>query len=93
MSQHYLYESDADDEHKLPSLETFYMTEADLIDSPWRDADGELRQTAGWYWLSCFPGCLPDGDPIGPFDSEDDALADAREDFEEFADEEEREAT
>ena len=92
MSQHYLYESDADDEHELPSLETFYMTEADLIDVALLDDDGEPMQ-AGWYWWSCSPGCLPDGDPIGPFDSEDDALADAREDFEEFADEEEREAT
>lgn len=24
---------------------------------------------SGWYWQACFPGCLPDGDPFGPFDS------------------------
>jgi hypothetical protein len=35
--------------------------------------------TGGWYWQACFPGCLPDGDPIGPFDTEAEALADARE--------------
>ena len=23
----------------------------------------------GWYWVSQFPGCLPDGDPEGPFPS------------------------
>ena len=34
---------------------------------------------AGWYWQACFPGCLPDGDPTGPFASEAEALADARE--------------
>lgn len=34
---------------------------------------------AGWYWWNCFPGCLPDSDPSGPFDSEAAALADARE--------------
>jgi len=32
---------------------------------------------AYWYWF-CFPGCLPDSDAVGPFDSEAEALADAR---------------
>ena len=32
---------------------------------------------AGWYWQACFPGCLPDGDPCGPFATEADAIADA----------------
>ena len=31
-----------------------------------------------WFWWSCFPGCLPDGEPLGPFDTEADALADAQ---------------
>jgi len=31
----------------------------------------------GWYWQACQPGCLPDGDPMGPFPSESDAIADA----------------
>ncbi len=34
---------------------------------------------AGWYWWACFPGCLPEGDPNGPFETEADALADAQE--------------
>ncbi len=34
--------------------------------------------TGGWFWWSCFPGCLPDGNPNGPFDTEEDALADAQ---------------
>lgn len=33
-----------------------------------------------WYYWYCFPGCMPDSDPIGPFDTEADALADARAD-------------
>lgn len=38
-----------------------------------------LRPTfIGWFYWSCFPGCLPNSDPIGPFDTEDEALADAR---------------
>jgi hypothetical protein len=32
----------------------------------------------GYFWWPCFPGCLPDGDPIGPFDTEADAIEDAR---------------
>ena len=32
------------------------------------DSDGDPVKP-GWYWWPCFPGCLPDGDPIGPFAS------------------------
>ena len=38
--------------------------------------------TGGWFWWSCFPGCLPDGPPMGPFDSYQEALADARDGIE-----------
>lgn len=31
----------------------------------------------GWFWWSCFPGCLPDSEPIGPFETYQEALADA----------------
>jgi len=34
----------------------------------------------GWYWHSCFPGCMPDGEPMGPFATEPEALADAQSD-------------
>jgi hypothetical protein len=34
--------------------------------------------TGGWFWQSCFPGCLPDGPPCGPFASAKEALADAQ---------------
>lgn len=36
----------------------------------------------GWYWWSCFPGCLPDSDPFGPFETEAEALEDARQGIE-----------
>lgn len=48
---------------------SFEVWEAD------RDIDRDLAP--GWYWWACFPGCLPDGDPMGPFDTEADAIADA----------------
>ena len=37
--------------------------------------------TGGWFWWSCSPGCLPDGPAFGPFASEADAMADAREQY------------
>jgi hypothetical protein len=39
------------------------------------DIGGDLEP--GWYWQACFPGCLPDGEPEGPFPTEYAALADA----------------
>lgn len=34
--------------------------------------------TGGWFYWYCFPGCLPDSSPYGPFDSRDEALKDAQ---------------
>lgn len=77
MSQHYSDPTREADPHALPDVEVFYRTDAACrADIHWiTDADGDL---AGWYWWPCFPGCLPDGDPIGPFPTEAEALADAR---------------
>lgn len=30
-----------------------------------------------WYWVSQFPGCLPDGEPSGPFVTSTEAYNDA----------------
>jgi hypothetical protein len=32
----------------------------------------------GWYWWACFPGCIPDGEPSGPFNTSREAYDDAR---------------
>jgi hypothetical protein len=78
MAQHYSDPRRESDPHALPDIEVFYDN-----DDKGRnfDADGEPVK-AGWYWWSCFPGCLPDGDPSGPFETEAEALADAREGME-----------
>ena len=48
----------------------------------WTDETGEQHETgSGWYWWACFPGCLPDSDPIGPFETEQAAIDDAQENF------------
>lgn len=60
-----------------PDIEVFYRTEtANRVDRL-TDDDGDPLP-AGWFWWSCFPGCLPDSDPFGPFASQQEALADAR---------------
>ena len=38
----------------------------------------------GYFWWSCFPGCMPDSDPIGPFKTHAEALADARDGADEY---------
>src|SRR5690349_2405631 len=30
----------------------------------------EQRISGGWFYWFCFPGCMPDGDAIGPFATE-----------------------
>lgn len=45
----------------------------------WENDLGERSpMRCGFYWQACFPGCLPDGDPMGPFRSEAAAIKDAR---------------
>lgn len=43
----------------------------------------ELGIEGGWFWWACFPGCLPDSEPMGPFPTYKEALADARDDWHE----------
>lgn len=80
MTQAYSNPEREEDPYALPDVEVFYVSQD--------DCDEDARQTEneegidytgpGWYWWACSPGCLPDGDPVGPFGSEEEALADAR---------------
>ena len=67
-----------DDKYSLPNVEVFYCEEGDL---PLDDLD-DAPSGAGWYWWSCFPGCMPDSDPFGPFDTWQEAQDDARDSLE-----------
>jgi hypothetical protein len=73
MGQVYSDPSRENDKYALPDVEVWYAEEGEAGE----DGDGE-PMPAGWYWWSCFPGCLPDGDPMGPFDSEEEAIEDAQ---------------
>lgn len=62
------------DPHALPNIEVFYMHE-----SIWFGMEGDFHyDDSGWYYWYCLPGCLPDSDPVGPFDSYEAALEDAQ---------------
>lgn len=56
----------------------FYVT-ADCFTPDGGLTEEELPDLVGWYWQACFPGCMPDGDPSGPFETEQDAITDANE--------------
>jgi hypothetical protein len=77
--QAYSDPSRASDPHALLDVEVFFLHPGEWATSPdAADADDDAHLPSGWYWQSCFVGCLPDGEPNGPFDSEADALADAQ---------------
>lgn len=75
------------------SFEVFFMSAVDVAadwqtaygfsvpcDGPCDPAEHSVSDPAdlaGWYWAAGFPGCLWDGDPMGPFPTEGDAIADA----------------
>lgn len=61
-----------DDGEPYGSFEVFYVNEAHPLYN--------FEQGTGWYWWPCSPGCLPDGDPVGPFATSEEALADAIDD-------------
>ena len=69
------------DPHSLPDVEVFYLTAAEAreMGEETGDDSGEDYQ-AGWFWWSCFPGCLPDSEPTGPFATQTEALTDAQSD-------------
>ena len=64
------YEFASDSGTGYGSLETFFY-----YDVP--PATQHRIGDRGWYWWPCFPGCHPDGDPVGPFQTERDAVIDA----------------
>lgn len=38
------------------------------------DYEWEQEQLAGWYWWCSMPGCLPDSDAFGPFETREEAV-------------------
>ena len=63
----------ADPDFIPPGIDVFYRTRKENRADNWTDSDGQPLG-AGWFWWACFPGCLPDSDPFGPFESESEAI-------------------
>jgi hypothetical protein len=72
------YHAFKDDEGKeYGSFETYHLAPAPTRPGCVLDAPGH-ELAPGWYWWACFPGCLPDGEPTGPFETESAAIEDAQ---------------
>ena len=78
MSQHYSNPARETEPTALPDVEVFYMTQSEIEEAEWTDGDNDPKET-GWYYWFCFPGCLPDSEPNGPFSTKAEAIADAQE--------------
>jgi len=85
-----MYHSFIDDSgQEYGSFEVFEVNQSNVLDfaidqfgkTYYGSVDTDLKpsEITGYYWQSCFPGCLPDSDPVGPFTTESDAIADATE--------------
>ena len=81
MSYTYSDPSRETDPFALPNVEVFYVSQLEVnynLENLERADDYTLTEP-GWYWWSCFPGCLPDSEAIGPYETENEALIDAQE--------------
>lgn len=87
MSQHYSDPAREDDHYALPNVEVFEIWDdkRGKRHNGMADEEGNALEP-GWYYWCCFPGCLPDSAPVGPFATEAEALADAQEDSAEVED-------
>ena len=62
------------EEHALPNVEVFYYTDyGHHVENP------EESLEPGYYYWDCFPGCLPDSEPWGPYETEQKAIEAAQE--------------
>ena len=87
MTQVYSVPFRESDLHSLPDCEVFYVDDLDVED----DETVFYRCGPGWYWWACFPGCMPDSEPVGPFATEELAIADAQSESWQFEETEEKE--
>ena len=71
------------DPYALPDVEVFevWTDKHGKRHNDFETEDQEEPCEDGWYYWFCFPGCLPDSDPVGPFTTEAEALADAQEGY------------
>jgi hypothetical protein len=83
MSRHYLSHDERDrSAWSLPTLLVEHQTHADALaaldDDARTRAEADGDDLAGFYWCVCVPGCLPDSDTFGPYQTEAEAVHEAR---------------
>ena len=95
MSYYYTDQSREQDPHALPDVEVFEacaldcencgeatvqypITRTGYLDCP-HCAEIGITDNPRWFYAFGFPGCLWDSDPVGPFETEAEALKAARE--------------
>lgn len=71
------FHSDETRKSSVPNAEVFYANKGDLNSM---DYDDEGDSPAGYYYWFCFPGCIPDGDAMGPYNSTHEAIKACRDD-------------
>mgnify|MGYP003151144756 CR=1 FL=1 len=72
MTQVYSDPSKASDEWSIPDAEVFHSS--DYGHDLELDENRERAFPSGFYYWYCLPGCLPDSSPIGPFETEAEAI-------------------
>ena len=71
---HRFYDPELDISHG--SFEVFKARKAEL--GLYRLLNGSSFEADKYYWWSCFPGCMPDGEVNGPFETSHEAYKDAQ---------------
>ena len=68
------------DPMSLPDVEVFYSDVSEQTPDTvfYNEYDDEPYGSGYFYWY-CFPGCLPDSSPFGPFETEQEAIDHCRE--------------
>lgn len=74
MTQFYSEPSREHDAWALPDCEVFYANTGELHIDGMDDEPSE----AGFYFWFCFPGCMPESEPYGPYPTEQAAIDAAR---------------
>ena len=69
MPYRYIDSDRENDPFSMPDVEIWYTQ--------------KMYQKSGFYYAYGFPGCLHDSDEVGPFKTEQEALDDAREGYNE----------
>lgn len=66
---------------RAKNIEVFYLKGEEL--KRFKGPESDWPEEEGWYWWSCSPGCIPDGEATGPFPTKRAVCEDALGEFEE----------